>query len=217
MVKNIDEYFEDGKPKLIRCYDEENKHLVKIENYDYCKYDDEEKNKFKEGDYYLRREAFFESPKFVTLIEEIDEYDNYKFTPKKIDWIKAINYFPDGNKCSLNDYKIGLFVTYYRNGQIASKSFVYEAQRYRVHKSTNPIDILKGNDKRIIKGDKVTVEVFEGYQYNYYKNGNLESKGLCISGKKEGEWMYWLDENDTTKLKIENYQNGELISTNPAH
>ena len=25
MVKNIDEYFEDGKPKLIRCYDEENK------------------------------------------------------------------------------------------------------------------------------------------------------------------------------------------------
>lgn len=54
-----------------------------------------------------------------------------------------------------------------------------------------------------------------GYYKDFYPDDALQVEGALIEGKKDGQWKYYEYNNgNNTKIYIENYEKGKLISKN---
>ena len=49
---------------------------------------------------------------------------------------------------------------------------------------------------------------FDGLFVHYWENGQLQTKGVYKNGKREGKWVYFLDNGDVFGAMTGTYKNG---------
>lgn len=127
--------------------------------------------------------TFGQTKEKTTKTGRVEKKKSFLFNEEKL--IKHAQYYDNGKIKSESVYdtsknNLGVQIFYDSNGVLTRRFYVMEIVQipYSVYKDTVDTE------------DKL-VDVVSGMEFNYHKNGQLNSKGMIVHGKRVGYWFFY--------------------------